>query len=71
MNLLCLIQDNFLTPRVLEPTRGAIILDIVLSSQKEFVDNVNIQEPLGGSYHNQYNFNIKIRSEKTKLNPAM
>ena len=39
----CLVQDNFLTQHVLEPTRAARILDIVLSSQIEFVDNVVIQ----------------------------
>ena len=51
---LCLLQDNFLTQHVLEPTRAARVLDIVLlSSQKEFVDNVVIQEPLGSSDHNQ------------------
>ena len=38
----CLEQDNFLTQHVFEPTRAARILDIVLSSQKEFVDNVVI-----------------------------
>ena len=31
---LCLVQDNFLTQHVLEPTRAARILDIVLSSLK-------------------------------------
>ena len=31
---LCLVQDNFLTQHVLEPTRAASALDIVLSSQK-------------------------------------
>ena len=40
---LCLAQDNFLTQHVLEPTRAAMVLDIVMSSQKEFVDNVVIQ----------------------------
>ena len=40
--LLCLVQDNFLTQHVLEPTRAAIVLYIVLSSHKEFVDNVVI-----------------------------
>ena len=50
-----------LTQHVLEPTRAARLLDIVLSSQKEFVDNVVIQEPLGGSDHNQLHFNIKIK----------
>ena len=64
---LCLVQDNFLTQHVLEPTRAARILDIVLSSQKEFVDNVVIQEPLGSSDHNQLHFNIKIKSDKTKV----
>ena len=31
---LCLVQDNFLTQHVLEPTRAARVLDIVLSSHK-------------------------------------
>ena len=50
---LCLVQDTFLTQHVFEPTRVAIVLYIVLSSQKEFVVNVVIQEPLGSSDHNQ------------------
>ena len=59
---LCLVQDNFLTQHVLEPTRATrvLALDIVLSSQKEFVDNVIIQEPFGSSDHNQLHFNINI-----------
>ena len=31
---LCQVHDTFLTQHVLEPTRAARILDIVLSSQK-------------------------------------
>ena len=62
-----LVQDNFLTQHVLEPTRAARVLYIVLSSQKESVDNVVIQEPLGSSDHNQLHFNIKIKSDKTKV----
>ena len=52
---LCLIQDNFLTNHdiVLEQTRGARVLYLVLSSHKGFVDNVKIQEPLGSSDHIQ------------------
>ena len=64
---LCLVQDNFLTQHVFEPTRAARVLDIVLSSQKEFVDNVEIQEPLGSSDRNQLHFNINIKSDKTKV----
>ena len=37
------------------------------SSQKEFVDNVVIQEPLGSSDHNQLHFNINIKLDKTKV----
>ena len=62
---MCLIQNNFLTQHVLEPTRGAIVL--VLSSQKEFVDNVKIQELLGSSDRNQLHFNIQIKSDKAKV----
>ena len=64
---LCLVQDNFLTEHVLEPTRATRVLDIVLSSQKELIDNVEIKEPLGSSDHNQLHFNINIKSEKTKV----
>ena len=63
--LLCLVQDNFLTQHVLEPTRAARVLYIVLSSQKEF--KIVIQEPLGSSNHNQLHFNINIKSDKTKV----
>ena len=50
---LFLIQDSFLTRQVLKPTRGENVLDLVLSSQKELVDNVKIHEPLGNSDYNQ------------------
>ena len=62
---LCLVQDNFLTQHVLEPTRATRVLDIVLSSPKELIDNVKIKEPLGSSDHNQMHFNIK--SDRTKV----
>ena len=58
---------QFLNSACIEPTRTARVLDIVLSSQKEFVDNVVIQEPLGSSDHNQLHFNINIKSDKTKV----
>ena len=43
------------------------VLDIVISSQKELVDNVEIKEQLGSSDHNQMQFNINIKSDKTKV----
>ena len=48
-------------------SRKSIRYTVVLSSQKEFVDNVVIQEPLGSSDQNQLNFNINIKSDKTKV----
>ena len=60
---LFLIQDSFLTKHVLEPTRRDNVLDIVLSSQKELVDNVKIHEPLGNSDHNQIHSDINVKSE--------
>ena len=41
---LFLIQDSFLTQHAIEPTRGENVLDVVLSSQNELVDNVKIYE---------------------------
>ena len=63
---LFLIQESFLTQHVLEPTMGenvSDVLDLVLSSQKELVDNVKIHEPLGNSDHNQIHFVINVKSE--------
>ena len=54
---------------MLEPTRGKNVSDIVLSSQKELVDNVKIHEPLGNSDHNQIHLDISVKSEsKNKKN---
>ena len=54
---------------MLEPTRGENVLDIVLSSQKELVDNVKIHKPLSNSDHNQIHFDINVKSEsKNKKN---
>ena len=68
---LCLIQDNCLTQHVLEPTRATRVLDIVLSSQKELVDNVKIKEPLGSSDAQcsdaKMHFDINLKSDRTKV----
>ena len=57
-NVLLLVQNCFLTQHVLEPTRGDNVLDLILSSNKEFVDNVTVVEPLGTSDHSQIHFNL-------------
>ena len=48
---------------MLEPTRGESVLNIVISPQKEFVDNVKIHEPLGKSDHYRIHVHIYVKSE--------
>ena len=61
-----LVQDSFLSQHVLEATRRENGLDIVLSSQKEFVDNIKIYDTLGCSDHNQIHFIIKVKGERNR-----
>ena len=61
------MQDSFLTQHVLEPIRGENVLNTVLSSQNELVDNVKIYEPLDKSDHIQLHFDIKVKSERKKI----
>ena len=60
---LFLIQDSFLAQHVLESTRGENVVDIVLSSLIELLDNVKIHEPFGNSDHNQTHCDINVKSE--------
>ena len=67
-SFLNLVQDSFLSQNVLEPPRGKNVMDIVLSSQKVFVDNVKICEPLGCSDPNQIHFIIKSKAKTESKN---
>ena len=59
---LLLMQDCFLTQHVLAPVRGGNVLDIVLSSQEELINDLRILEPLGKSGHSQIHFNLMINT---------
>ena len=52
--------------QITSPARGEYVLDIVLTSQEEFVDNVTICESLGCSDHNQIHFIIKVKGERNR-----
>ena len=41
------------------------MLDLMLSSQNELIDNVKVHEPLGSSYYNQIHLNIKVQTGNT------
>ena len=58
------VEDIFLSQHVLELTTGNNVLDIVLSSQKEFIHTVLICEPLGCS--DQIYFVIKEKENGIK-----
>ena len=68
LQFLLLTQDCFLTQHVLELTRGGNVLDLILSSKNELVDNVKVHEPLGLSDHNQIHFNVKVKTGNTYKN---
>ena len=59
-------QDGFLSQHELEPTRGKNVMDIVLSSQKEFVDNIKICETRGCCDHNHIYVIIKVKGERNR-----
>ena len=44
------------------PSRGDNVLDLILSSNKELVDNVTVVEPLGTSDHSQIHFNLIVKT---------
>ena len=43
---LLVIQDSLFTQHVLEPTRGWNVLDLIVSSQNELVDNVKVHSEM-------------------------
>ena len=42
--------------------KGDNVLDLILSSNKELVDNVTVVEPLGTSDHSQIHFNLTVKT---------
>ena len=41
------------------------MLDLILYSQNELIENVKVHEPLGSSDHNEIHFNIKVKTGNT------
>ena len=41
------------------------MLDLILPSQNELVDNVKVHKPLGSIDHNQIHLNIKVKTGNT------
>ena len=57
------IEDCFYTQHVLHPTRGDAILDLILSSDPDLVNNVCITANLGTSDHNMITFTVQHKHD--------
>ena len=58
------VEDNILMQVVEEPTRGRVLLDLVLTNKEGLVGEVKVRGSLGCSYHKTVEF--KTLSERTK-----
>ena len=57
------ILENFLSQVVHEPTRHAALLDLLLTNEESIVDEVRVEENLGGSDHNIIRFSMNVIAE--------
>ena len=55
-----IVQDNFLHQHVKQATRGANILDLVINSEEDLVDDLRIGSPIGGSDHASIEFSLNL-----------
>ncbi len=58
-DFLRVLQDNFLTQVVTEPTRGGNILDLVLTNNENMICEVDVGSKLSNSNHRKVRFNLK------------
>lgn len=62
------LNDNFLEQIVREPTRAKNFLDLILSSDANFVQNVSVGEPFVSSDHQIIRFNLIVMKEEKEEN---
>ena len=55
-----IVQDNFLHQHVRQATRGSNILDLVVSSEEDLVEDLRIGSPIGGSDHASIEFMLNL-----------
>lgn len=59
-----LINDCFLIQNVYTHTRGQSILDLIFSSEKGMVDNLQVGCPLANSDHNTITWTLQVRKQR-------
>lgn len=62
------IQDNFLTQHVDKPTRDKNFLDVILATEEEIINRVEVREPILTSDHCNIFFNIELMTKQNKKN---
>ena len=63
-----IIQDNFLTQNVHEPTRGQNILDLVITTDENLVQNIQVGEHIATADHNVIRGEINIAKDLEENN---
>ncbi|MFZ2537776.1 MAG: endonuclease/exonuclease/phosphatase family protein, partial [Oscillospiraceae bacterium] len=62
------VNDNFLSQHVRQPTRGKNILDLVLSTEENLVEELEIGEPFGTSDHQIIRWKIIVSKDQSNTN---
>ena len=65
------INDNFLFQGVTECTRNSNILDLILTSEENMIDNVTVGEPFGSSDHQIIRFDFIACKESSSVENKM
>ena len=65
------VNDNFLFQGVTECTRSSNILDLVLTSEENMIDNVTVGEPFGSSDHQIIRFDLIACKEGSQVETKM
>ena len=65
------VNDNFLFQGVTECTRSSNILDLILTSEENMIDNVTVGEPFGSSDHQIIRFDFIACKESSSVEAKM
>ena len=67
---LTMVGENALQQLVLKPTRGDNMLDLLLTSNTDLIEDLNADKPFSNSDHMSLNFNIKFLSPRVCYEPG-
>ena len=62
------IKESSLTQFVENPTRGNHVLDLVLATKENLIENLNVGEEFSNSDHRGITFNINFTADETNIN---